>query len=331
MKFKREDLGLYFAMMLLGAGAGLLIGSIIANRLEARREAKEAEEEEDIEPLAQGYYVDEFAQVMNKIAEEEEEEEEEENEDLKAARLEALEIAEEEEYIDSVQIDKFNKRTKAFDESEYDDKKPAKKHVKQYSREKIRPRENRSKYTVDELIDFEATYEPQVYMVDMLWGGTMTFEQVLGVIEAEESALTMEVTDYNGPYRNVFEDTPEVNESNQRVPPPPPLTSHIYGVVDTRWTLMADPPDTYDEKMLREIVYDPDEDGFFLLRSGAQIPFEIKSIGGEPVWEKAQEYMDNYQRDNIVIDDGLQPRYYILHRIKSDAAEAAEDLANESD
>lgn len=56
MKFKKEDLGLYFALVLVGGGAGLLIGALLAARLASSKplyipeeEDEEAWENDDIE------------------------------------------------------------------------------------------------------------------------------------------------------------------------------------------------------------------------------------------------------------------------------------------
>lgn len=41
MKFRKDDIGLYFSFSLIGGGVGLLVGAFIASRLAARRNAEE--------------------------------------------------------------------------------------------------------------------------------------------------------------------------------------------------------------------------------------------------------------------------------------------------
>lgn len=41
MKFRKEDIGLYFSFSLVGGGVGLLLGAFVASRLAARRDAEE--------------------------------------------------------------------------------------------------------------------------------------------------------------------------------------------------------------------------------------------------------------------------------------------------
>lgn len=51
MKFKREDVGLYFSLSLLGAGVGLLVGAYIASRMEGDEELVEfVVQEENLTP-----------------------------------------------------------------------------------------------------------------------------------------------------------------------------------------------------------------------------------------------------------------------------------------
>jgi len=321
MRFKKEDVGLYFAMMLMGAGVGLLIGSIIANRLQARHEEEEAEEEWEENALADEMWEAEQVAKLKHISEQGIVDRTELTEEEQAMAAEAQEIAEEEEYV-SAQIDKFNSRLEAVKE------RPAKP-----TRLKVTKKpENQSEYSDEELEIFIADNEPNQPLITMLYGGLMTMEDVLGVIEAEEDAQNMEEVDYGKQYRgeNIFENPPEFDENDKPVPPPIPLQLEVYGVVNERWTLRANRPDGYDDQLLKEIVYDPDENLFFHMRNGQQLPFEMAAAGGSDVWEAAERYMDAAGTDEIIVDDGMKPRWYIFHRLQSGADEAASELSRES-
>lgn len=84
MKFNKEDLGLYLSLSLVGAGLGLLVGAILANRVR-KFEGFEVEEEEELgEPLVWGH--PDFKKPVSKPKKTEKKVEEEEERSLTEAQ-----------------------------------------------------------------------------------------------------------------------------------------------------------------------------------------------------------------------------------------------------
>lgn len=333
MRFKQEDIGLYIAMMLLGAGTGLLIGSFIASRIAAKKEEADIDEELEANELADEIWAAREAEVMGTFIGHTEdgiaifEDPPELTEEEQAMKEEAEEIAEEEDYVASEQVKKFEARQAAAEELKAEAESREK--TPRIEREPDMP-VNTSKYTDEELVDFISEHEPQLFMINMLYNGTMTMEQVLGVIEREEEALAMDDEDYSKQYRNVFEDPPEVEENPVRVPPPNKDLVEVYEVVNDRWAIMNQPSLESTDKVLSEIAYDPDEDAFFYMHKDRMLDFQPGRFGGQEVWEIAEQIMRSSGRDEIIIEDLAKPRWYIISYVKSAAAEAAEDRSDES-
>ena len=71
MKFKREDIGLYFALGLVGAGAGLLVGAFVASKLMGPEPIYIPEMEDDYEE-----YLKKIEPKISRVKKSEEKEEE---------------------------------------------------------------------------------------------------------------------------------------------------------------------------------------------------------------------------------------------------------------
>jgi hypothetical protein len=173
MKFKKEDLGLYFAFVLVGGGLGLLAGALITNWLEKKARKELAEEGLTLNEKAQ--------QEWNK---------------------EAQEIIEEEGYMEISEVESTVSTWHVVPEQEEEiDEKP--------ERERRPQRPNRSDYTEEEIAEFIEVYSPSQIQLEMLRNKMMTMDQIASVIEREEEAQNSDPTNYAGQYYEEEEEDEE--------------------------------------------------------------------------------------------------------------------------
>lgn len=276
MKFKKEDLGLYFAFALVGGGLGLLAGVILTNWLEKRAQEEAADEE-----LAENEVADDDWAMIEKERREVE---------LIEAETSVFETIKDEEDYEPKEMDI--------------DEKPEKK------RNERRP--NKSQYTDEELEEFFAEYSPNVMMMEMLRNGGMTIEQVIGVIEAEEEALDQEPVDYNKPYHEV--NVEEAEEEGNLEPEKIEELIQELGIVNDRFQILTGPPHNAGDLLHKEIQWDPEDNSFYMLRREAPIIYDIRTSIGHDTWEVIEPYLLR-GLSKIYVVDLEKPRYYSFHKL----------------
>ena len=278
MRFKKEDIGLYFAFILVGGGLGLLAGAILTNWLE-RRAQEEAEEEEWSEnEIADEDWVmlEEERMEAEKIAYEMDEE---------AARKEHKEMTEDLEYKVKTQ-------------------------PKEKKRNDRRP--NLSGHTDEELENFFAEYQPSMMQMEMVRSGVMSWEQVIGVLELEEAAFNTDPVNYNQPYHEAnVEEAEEEGQYDQEE-----LEDMVQelGIVNDRFRILTGPPNNAEDLTHKEIQWDPEDNSFYMLRRGHPMIYEIRTGIGHDTWEIVEPYLLK-GLNNIFVVDLETPRYYEFHKL----------------
>ena len=278
MKFKKEDIGLYFAFALVGGGLGLLVGAILTSWLEKR-----AQEEAIEKAWSENEGADEeWAEAAEKARRADEEAR---RADEEAARKIHEEMTEDLEY-------------------------KVKKQAKEKKRNEKRP--NKSQYTDEALEEFFAEYQPNVMMMEMLRNGGMNMEQVIGVIEAEEEAFNREPVDYSAPYHEA--NVAEAEEAGEYETEELKNMGEDLGIVNGRFQIRTGPPDNASDLTCREIQWDSEDNSFYMLRRGNPIGYDIRTGIGHDTWEVIAPYLLRGMGDIFVVDLE-KPRYYSFHKL----------------
>lgn len=290
LKFKREDVGLYFALGLVGGGIGLLIGAFIASRIEQKRELAYLEEDWESPDI----------------------------------HVEDLPEDEEETLINPV-LDKEQKRElKRIDALETEERVPAK--SGRMSRGRVlrltRQEERELKRLCQE-------YSPSEIQIDLVNQGIMTVEDLeLSLIEEEMSKMEEEPeegeefdgvahTDYSKPYR-VFEDNkPDMDELLPVDDIGPRDISDLLVTLGGRYEITIEPPEGKHQKNKKELLFDSDgekvykaaksgEDSVVAVDIGVMISPEVK----ETIWD----FLLFEDVDPIYINDLKGSRWYEITR-----------------
>jgi hypothetical protein len=316
MKFKKDDLGLYFAFALIGGGIGLLAGSLLTNWLERRAQEKvNAEDEIEEEHPADRWIGPREAKLRLEINQQELQEARNRTKDLtqnyeyqEVLLNEELEVTgeeEEDEDVDKIDLDdeKWKKYTNLPE--------PIKKKKSVVKKQKGLY-ENLSQYSDEELLDFISEHDPNVFAQQMLYNGTMTMEQVLGVIMREQEALEQDPFNYAEQYHidNVAE-AEELGDFDAEFLDDPP---EELGIIDNRWQVYVGMPDGIEDKFLREIQWDSEDNSFYMIRKGSPFPYDIASGIGHNTWETIEPYLLR-GLSNIYVVDLQKPRYYFFYKI----------------
>lgn len=317
MKFKKDDLGLYLAFALIGGGIGLMAGSLLTNWLERRAEKKVNTEDEVEEHLADRWIGPREAKLRLEINQQK----------LQEARLKAKELTQDQMYEyqevllnEELEATGEEKEDEEVDEIDLNDEKwekytnlpePTKKKKSVVKKQKGLY-ENLSPYSDEELLDFISEHDPNVFAQQMLYNGTMTMEQVLGVIIREQEALEQESFNYAEQYHidNVAE-AEELGDFDEEFLDDPP---EELGIIDNRWQVYVGMPDGIEDKFLREIQWDREDNSFYMIRKDSPFPYDIASGIGHNTWETIEPYLLR-GLSNIYVVDLQKPRYYLFYKI----------------
>jgi hypothetical protein len=282
MRFKKEDLGLYFAFGLVGGGIGLLAGALLTNWLEKKAQKKVIEIEKEL--------ADDEAWEMT---EEEKEEAEELYEMIKG----------EEHYVPSPEENTSTWHVVPRTEEEIN-KKPER------ARKEKRPNLS-TLYSDEEIEAFIIEYEPNQIQLEMLRNNMMTMEQIIGVIELEEEANNSDPINYSGSYRDMEEVREEVEELEREILEE--LVEEL-GVVNDRFHILTGPPENSEEMTFKEIQWDPEDGDFFTIRRGHPIKFDIRTSIGHDTWDVVEPLLEQGLTDIYIVDQE-KPRYYAFHKL----------------
>lgn len=282
MKFKKEDAGLYFAFILIGGGIGLLTGAIIASYLEKMKKNKEMEEGA-VEVADDSWAEKERARIDEELAQRREH-----------AEMMAGRYRKEEWTV-----------------------KPAEKKDKVRKRNEKNP--NNSGFSEEELDSFAAEFGANEFQMQMIRLGTMTMDQVRGVIEEERLAEESDPTDYSAPYRTYFENAKEDAENGEL---PDPREIEELGLIDDRWRVTLEAPNHSNELSLKELQWeqhalqwDDEDNEFYYLRQGRIIPYDIRTSFGHDVWEHVVRYILGDDVNELYIEDLQNGRLFLIHKL----------------
>lgn len=305
MKFKREDLGLYFAFMLMGAGAGLLAGSIISSIIERRRKSQQADGSVEVE------YDPNWAIKERKAIEEE------------LARM-----TEEQ----NLRVEHAKLMSKGYRASGVEWKAPEpKEHEEEKPRKKNTHRSNNSIYSDEELKEFIIEHNVGTMHQEMLRNGYMTMDQVLGVMEEEALAMELPEQDYGSQYRSYYtaaqEEAKELEElSKDEIA----ILVDELGIVNDRYRITSAPPEHASELLFKEVQWDEEDNSFYFLRRGAPIAYDIRTGIGHDTWEVVVKFLvpegkltDVYVED---MDNGKLFAFHKLADLDEDEPPVGEDL-----
>lgn len=309
MRFKREDMGLYFAMALIGGGVGLLVGAFVTVRVNKKRE----EETEELEL--------EDAIEFEEVAEEEETVTHEQhitnitNEDLPPQRMKE---------VDDL-IEKKRPRTSK------------------------RTRTRLSKENRCELARLTREYGVTTMQTELVESGVMTVKELEeGLIDAELEAndghvdedLEIEVseindighTDYNSPYR--YNDSkPDMDDLLEKPidDGDPRNIEDLLVVVDGRWGISIEPPIGKAERQKRTVYFDPEDESVFTKTAdGGVTPADLRVITTPEVRDLIMPWLlFEPDMDTIYIDDirNKKTRWYEIIRIGSEEDTSENDVS----
>lgn len=299
MKFKKEDAGLYFAFMLIGGGLGMLAGAILANWIEKRKELVGAEDPGTKGPAAsdQDWAKAQRAKIEQELAEQRKEHAEVMSRGYKAGAWVA----------------------------------PVKKETVGKPRKKNEKRPNLSKYSDEELEEFFAEFPVNYFQMEMLRNGSMTMEQVQGVLELEQEALEMEPEDYSAPYRTAFEIAKEEAKFEGMDKVQLEYIIEELGIINGKFRVLASPPVNANELPTKEIQWDPEDDAFYYLRRGQPILYNIQTTIGRETWDEIIPYMLGNVTD-IWVEDVENSKLYAFHKLVGIGEdEPVDDFEDESD
>lgn len=272
MKFKKEDMGLYLAFILVGAGLGILTGSVLASYLK-KKEAQEVETAKKDEEVAP---------------------------DLDWGKKQRLLIEKE-----------LNEKRKTYEKEDW--VVPKKEEPKKKPR-KVNKKHD-SPYTEEELKEFAIEYKPNVFQMAMLENGSMTMEQVKGVIEEERLASEIEDIDYGAQYRSYFENAiEEAKELNSFSEEEIKELVNEIGIINNRFRVTTYPP-TDTNLRLREIQWDSHDNGFYFLRQGHVMPYSIDTSIGHDAWEEIVTFMKTDKLTDVYVEDIPNGRVYLFHKL----------------
>jgi hypothetical protein len=299
MRFKREDIGLYLATVLIGGGAGLLVGAFITARINKKQE----EAEEELIPEEVTYDPDDPPDHVKEL---EKETEEEEEEDIPLKELKSKTLPK-----------KKSSGKKRFRLSKED-----------------RNELNRlsSQYVITgmqvELV------ESGIMSVDEL-GESLLEEEII----AEESLPIEvgnedgTPTDYNSPYR--YNDLkPDMDDLLQKPDDDagPRNLEDLLVVVDERWEISLEPPVGKDEQQKRIIYFDPDDETVFTKTDGGDpVPADLRVITTPEVRDLVMPWLlFEEEMEVIYINDirNKRTRWWEIVRIGSDEDTSEHDDAS---
>jgi len=309
LKFKREDVGLYFALGLIGGGVGLLIGAFIANRVEQKLRGDLAYLDEDMEAPdihMETLPEDEDGSMINPSVKMEYRE-------LKAVvkEIDALDMPER-------VVPKAGKMSKGrtFRLSRKDER---------------------------ELTRLLKEYKPTEVQIDLVHQGIMTVEELeLELIEremeamedvdyeeidAEEEEEELELVsgeedgidhiDYSKPYRVFEDDKPDmddllpVNDIGRRD------LSELLVTIGGRYEIMLERPEGKHQKNRKLLMFDEqDERVYQPARSGSgqPVPVDIAVMISPEVKDTIWDFLLFEDVDPIYIDDLKGTRWYEIQR-----------------
>jgi len=299
MKFKKDDLGLYFAFALVGGGIGLFVGAFLTSWIERRSEeqfnAEEAARDEALEEDLNRWIGPNEAKLRAELA---------------AERLEQLEkasegIKEEEGYeVVDLSDEKWEKYLNLPE--------TPKKEKKVSRKQKESLYENRSRYSNEELMDFIAEHDPNPFSQQMLFNGTMTMEQVLGVIEQETLAMERESYNYAQQYHeDNVEDAEEEGDYDEEYINNPPRD---LGIIDDRFHILTGPPENSNDLTAREIQWDKEDNSFYMIWRNEPMNYDIETGIGHDAWAVVEPYLLR-GFDDIYVVDLQKNRYYKFYKM----------------
>jgi len=304
MVFKKEDLGLYFAMMLIGGGGGLIAGAFITAQINKKRE--------------EAFNAEEAARDENWPPEEAVEQTEEEAGYVQAGPATHKPAGKE------VVIDM---RERELQESETPRGVPPKK-IHEPKRSHL------SKDDQQELARLLAEYDVTPMQIDLIESGTMTVEELEGALaETEfekESISEITRTDYNEPYRDEKPSMDALLGDKLVDDGGPRDLGDLLVVVGNKWEISIEPPEGKNEQKKRTIYFDPiDESVFMMSASGHTVPADLRVITTPEVRELIMPWLlFEEEIESIYLTDvtNKKARWYEIAKVV-DVEDADEDDA----
>ena len=290
MKFNREDLGLYFATSLVGAGTGLLLGALIASRIQAVRMARDMsylEEDWEAPDIHMETYDDEF-------------------------------VVETEEQVSKAKVEKKEKK-REFKLSK-NDRTRLLALIDKYSPTPMQV--SMVEGGVMSIDDLEVSLIEEEFDEFMANEEDDDEELILAVEEVDESE-GLEPTDYNGQYRAYVDDKPEMDalllDDEEDWPPD---AEKLLVVIDDRWEVCAVPPEGKHAKNKRLVHFNPiTEETFTLTRQGTAVPANIASMMSQSVRDHLWNFLLYPTFDEIYVDDTTGTRWYHIIRAEDESKE----------
>lgn len=315
LKFKREDLGLYFAMGLVFGGAGLLVGAFVSNKLEQRRREKELEYLEEDWEAPDVHTEDSEEVVINPIV----------AKDKRGfgtlADPEAIELA----------------REKSLKRRKQKDSERKKFHLSDQQRSELR-----------RLIE---EYEPTTIQIELVESGTMTLEDLemslleeqfieaefeeeeddplpVTITEGQTDGDYLDHTDYSSQYRGYEDNKPDIDDliSSNDIGERP--LEELLVVVDNRWEILLDEPKGKHQKNRKDIFFDPENESTYVLSPSdpdITIPVDIAVMISPEVKDLVWDFLLFEEVGTIYINDLEGPRWYTI----SKEGESVEDDSEE--
>lgn len=290
MKFNRDDLGLYFATTLAGAGTGLLLGALIASRIQAVRMARDMsylEEDWEAPDIHTETFDDEFVveteeQVLLTKGVKKEKQRQFKLSKNDQARLLALI----EDYSPTpMQVSLVEGGVMSIDDLEVS--------------------------LVEE--EFEEEDEDD--------------ESSLSVAKVDEGE-GLEPVDYNGQYRTFVDEKPEMDEllvDDQENWPPD--AEKLLVVIDDRWEVRLDPPEGKHTKNKRVVHFNPiTEETFTLTRQGSAVPANIASMMSQSVRDHLWNFLLYETFEEVYVDDTTGARWFHIIRAEDESEEEDSSL-----
>lgn len=313
MRFKREDIGLYFASALIGGGLGLLLGALATAQINKKREEK--------------FYAEEAAR--------------DDNIDRSPANNVTVNWYKEEpteEKVKEVVINTVNRKETWEIGTDPVAKSGLEMKLKPMTREKFRI----SKEDRKELARLSEEYVINALQVELVEKGTITVEEleeslidadfdqdILELPEEDESDnLDLEDhIDYSQVYRD---DKPEMDELLNKHEKPldddgPRELGDLLVVVDSKWEIRLEPPTNKGARLKRTIYFDPDDETVYT-KSGAGdiVSADLRVITTKAVRDIIYPWL-LFEKDieAIYIDDisSTKSRWYEIIRLKDEEDE----------